>query len=52
VVQQVTDEILVMQSGRVVERGETLAVLSAPKHECTRRLLDAVPRPGWVPGRQ
>jgi oligopeptide transport system ATP-binding protein len=50
VVQQVTDEIVVMQKGRIVERGETLAVLSAPKHEYTRRLHDAVPRPGWVPG--
>lgn len=51
VVRQVTDQILVMQNGRIVERGDTSAVLSAPEHEYTQLLLDAVPRPGWVPQR-
>lgn len=52
VVRQVADEILVMQNGRVVERGHTVDVLSSPQHEYTQLLLDAVPRPGWVPGRR
>lgn len=52
VVRQVADEILVMQKGRVVERGHTAEVLSTPNHAYTQLLLDAVPRPGWVPGRR
>lgn len=51
VVRQVTDEILVMHRGRVVESGATAEVLRAPRHPYTRRLIDSVPRPGWVPRR-
>ena len=36
------DSILVMDSGRIVERGSADTVLKAPKQEYTRRLLDAV----------
>ncbi|MBD8205772.1 ABC transporter ATP-binding protein [Microbacterium sp. CFBP 8790] len=42
-VAQHTDDLVVMRSGRVVEHGETRAVLSAPAHEYTRRLLAAAP---------
>jgi peptide/nickel transport system ATP-binding protein len=38
------DELLVLQHGRVVERGDTDAVLRAPSQPYTRRLIDAVPR--------
>lgn len=38
-----TDEVLVMQTGAVVERGATKAVLGAPQHEYTRALIDADP---------
>jgi peptide/nickel transport system ATP-binding protein len=38
------DEVLVMQRGRIVERGGVRQVLSAPEHEYTRALLSAVPR--------
>jgi peptide/nickel transport system ATP-binding protein len=38
------DEVLVMQRGRIVERGGVRQVLSAPEHDYTRALLSAVPR--------
>jgi peptide/nickel transport system ATP-binding protein len=36
--------VVVLHQGRVVERGETARVLSAPQEEYTQRLLAAVPR--------
>lgn len=44
VVKFISDEVLVMQNGDVVEQAETQALLHAPKQEYTRRLLGAVPR--------
>ncbi|WP_431071539.1 ABC transporter ATP-binding protein [Microbacterium phyllosphaerae] len=41
----VTENILVLNSGRVVERGETSQVLQHPEDEYTVQLLDAVPNP-------
>ncbi len=38
----ITDHILVLNEGQVVERGETKHVLQHPTHEYTVRLLDAV----------
>ncbi|MEU9456207.1 ATP-binding cassette domain-containing protein [Streptomyces sp. NPDC048277] len=52
VVQQVTDDLIVMHRGRVVERGTTDEVLTAPGHDYTRGLLAAVPREGWRPARR
>jgi peptide/nickel transport system ATP-binding protein len=51
VVSQLADRVLVMTGGRVVERGTTGQVFSAPTHPYTRRLLDAIPanRPPRVP---
>ncbi|MDK9494277.1 ABC transporter ATP-binding protein [Streptomyces katrae] len=49
VVRSVTDEIVVMRHGAVVESGPTQEVLAAPRHPYTRLLLDSVPRPGWDP---
>jgi peptide/nickel transport system ATP-binding protein len=51
VVRRVSDELIVMREGRVVERGATAQVLTAPEHPYTRLLLDSVPRPGWKPRR-
>ncbi|NQX29503.1 ABC transporter ATP-binding protein [Microbacteriaceae bacterium VKM Ac-2854] len=41
----VTDDILVLNRGRVVERGVTADVLRHPQDEYTIALLDAVPNP-------
>jgi peptide/nickel transport system ATP-binding protein len=49
VVRQVCDEVVVMRAGEVVERGSVSEVLDHPTEAYTRKLLDAVPRPGWVP---
>ncbi|MFI6600718.1 ABC transporter ATP-binding protein [Nonomuraea sp. NPDC050536] len=51
VVRAVTDDLVVMRHGAVVERGPTGKVLTSPEHPYTRLLLDSVPRPGWDPGR-
>ncbi|KUN00202.1 ABC transporter ATP-binding protein [Streptomyces yokosukanensis] len=47
----VTDDVIVMRRGAVVEAGATAEVLNAPRHPYTRLLLASVPRPGWNPGR-
>jgi peptide/nickel transport system ATP-binding protein len=47
VVDLVCDELIVLQHGRIVERGPTDQVLGAPREPYTRRLIDAVPRPAW-----
>ncbi|MGW8778066.1 ABC transporter ATP-binding protein [Streptomyces sp. NPDC055796] len=49
VVRCVTDEVVVMRRGRIVEAGPTAQVLAAPEHPYTRLLLESVPRPGWDP---
>ncbi|KJQ54478.1 ABC transporter ATP-binding protein [Microbacterium sp. SA39] len=44
----VTENILVLNSGRVVERGETSQVLQHPEDPYTIQLLDAVPNPARI----
>jgi len=46
VVKRICDQVLVMQHGRVVERGTPERVIDAPEHPYTRKLLEAVPSPG------
>ncbi len=43
VVSQLCDRIAVMYAGRIVETGPVDAVLAAPRHPYTRRLIDCVP---------
>ena len=49
VVRFISDEVMVMQNGEVVEQADAQTILAAPKQEYTKRLLGAVPR-GWQPG--
>ncbi len=51
VVRQVSDDVVVMRHGEIVERGPTHRVLDDPQHPYTRALLRAVPRRGWKPVR-
>ncbi len=44
VVRRVTDRVLVMQQGEIVERGQTEAVFNNPSHPYTQQLLAATPQ--------
>ncbi len=48
VVRFISDEVLVMKDGEVVEQASAAQILAAPQQDYTRRLLSAVPR-GWQP---
>lgn len=44
VVRSITDRVLVMRAGRIVEEGPTERVLDHPEHDYTRALVAAAPR--------
>jgi peptide/nickel transport system ATP-binding protein len=44
VVRHVSDRVLVMKDGKVVEHGDVEDVFDRPKHEYTRELIAAIPR--------
>ena len=43
VVRHMSDDIIVMYRGKIVERGDADRVCEAPQHEYTQRLLSSVP---------
>ena len=43
VVAEIADEVAVMYQGKIVEHGDVEQVLTQPKHQYTRKLLEAVP---------
>ncbi len=45
VVRLLCSEVIVMQNGRIVEKGSTDKIMSEPKEAYTKALLDAVPQP-------
>jgi peptide/nickel transport system ATP-binding protein len=45
----ISDRIIIMQKGKVVESGEARTVLNAPQHPYTRQLRAAVLMPGLAP---
>ncbi len=49
VVEYISERMLVMYQGRIVEAGETAQVVRAPRDPYTQRLLAAVPRVGIRP---
>ncbi|GII92702.1 ABC transporter ATP-binding protein [Sinosporangium siamense] len=54
VVADIADRVIVMYAGRKVEEAEVRALFADPRHQYTRRLLDAIPRRGGGgdPGRR
>ncbi|MEM6974586.1 MAG: ABC transporter ATP-binding protein [Pseudomonadota bacterium] len=48
---QISDYIVVMQKGVMVEFGTADEVFNSAKHDYTQRLLDAAPGKGWQPPR-
>ncbi len=51
VVRAVTDRVLVMQGGKIIEEGRTDEIFDFPTQEYTKKLLEAAPRipQEWVP---
>ncbi|GAD34468.1 peptide ABC transporter ATP-binding protein [Microbacterium sp. TS-1] len=43
VVREISDRVAVMRQGRIVEQGATTTVLTYPREEYTRRLINAIP---------
>ena len=43
VVRHVGDRVAIMYPGRIVETGATEQIFAAPRHPCTRALLESAP---------
>ena len=44
VVREIADDIIVLQEGRIIERSTPGAIVSAPAHDYSKRLLERIPR--------
>jgi len=44
VIKFIADNVLVMQKGKIVERGDVESVINNPQQEYTKMLIDAIPR--------
>ena len=52
VIRHISQRVAVMYLGRLVEMGETRAVIDAPKHPYTQALVSAIPVPGKARSRR
>lgn len=52
IIRRLCEEVVVMRSGAVEERGSAAEILETPRSEYTKRLIDSIPRPGWTPCRR
>jgi len=43
VIRRMSDEVVVMNQGEIVESGKAETIFSAPRHEYTKLLLEAIP---------
>ena len=41
IVRRIADEIVILKDGKIVEKGDAAQIFKAPKHEYTKKLLDA-----------
>ncbi|HEV7275905.1 MAG TPA: ABC transporter ATP-binding protein [Devosiaceae bacterium] len=48
IVRHFADRILVMKSGEIVEENDTSSLFVSPRHQYTRMLLSASPKPKWI----
>ncbi len=47
IIRDVTDRVLVMKDGRIVEEGATNDILGHPQHDYSRSLIEATPKINW-----
>jgi peptide/nickel transport system ATP-binding protein len=50
VVAEMADRVLIMQNGRIIEKGPSLEIFNRPRENYTKQLLAAVPRMGAFAG--
>jgi peptide/nickel transport system ATP-binding protein len=48
VIQRISDRVLVMKDGKVVEAGDVGEIFAYPKHPYTQTLLSAIPFPEFL----